>query len=191
MRLVTIQSRLAGKRFQTASACVIYLAISLLFFGTPLLGHFAHRFIGGGADPLIQMWGLEWWPHAIANHLNPFVTRLLWAPTGYHLVWANSIPGRSLALYPITQLFGPVVSYNILCLFCPTAAAFSTFLLCRYVTGQFWPSILGGYVFGFSQYMLAHMLAHVCLMFILPIPLVGYLVLLRMDKKVRRYGFVT
>jgi hypothetical protein len=191
MRLLTIQSRLAGKRFQTASACVIYLAISLLFFGTPLLGHFAHRFIGGGADPLIQMWGLEWWPHAIANHLNPFVTRLLWAPTGYHLVWANSIPGPSLALYPITQLFGPVVSYNILCLFCPTAAAFSTFLLCRYVTGQFWPSILGGYVFGFSQYMLAHMLAHVCLMFIFPIPLVGYLVLLRMDKKVRQYGFVT
>jgi len=34
----------------------------------------------------------------------------------------------------------------------------SAFLLCRYITGKFFPSVCGGYLFGFSPYMLGHML---------------------------------
>jgi hypothetical protein len=190
MKWVTAQSTLAGAQVQTAIACFIYLAISLMFFGTSLMGHFAHRFIGGSADPLIQMWGLAWWPYALTHHLDPVYTRVLWPPTGYNLAWANTIPGPSLVLSPITWLFGPVVSYNLLCLFCPVAAAFSTFLLCRYITGQFWPSIFGGYVFGFSEYILAHILGHVCLMFIFPVPLTIYLALLRLDRRISRATFL-
>jgi hypothetical protein len=190
MRLVTLQSRLAGKRFQTASACLIYLAISLLFFSTPLLGHFAHRFIGDRADPMVQMWALAWWPYALTSHVDPVFTRVIWPPTGYNLAWATSIPGPSLALYPITRLLGPVVSYNILCLFCPAAAAYSAFVLCRYVSGKFWPSLLGGYVFGFSQYVLAHMLSHLCLLFIFPVPLAIYLALLRLGRQISRATFL-
>jgi hypothetical protein len=187
---VALQSKLAGKRFQTASALVIYSATSLFFFGMPLMGHFAHRFIGDRADPMIQMWGLAWWPYALTSRIDPVFTRVLWPPTGYNLAWANTIPGPSIVLCPITWLLGPVVSYNILCLFCPAAAAFSTFLLCRYITRQFWPSILGGYVFGFSQYMLAHMLGHVCLLFIFPVPLAIYLSLLRLGRSISRITFL-
>jgi hypothetical protein len=188
---VALQSKLAGKGAQTASALVIYSAISVLFFGTPIIHHFSQTYIGGGADPIVYMWALAWWPHAIVNHLNPFITRLLWAPTGYNLVWATSIPGPSLVFYPVTRLFGPVVSYNILCLICPSAAAFCAFALCRYVCGRFWPALLGGYVFGFSPYVLSQMLGHMVEMFIFPVPLAVYLMLLRMDKRVSRYGFVT
>ena len=188
MKQVTLQG-LPGKGIQAACAFLIYLAISLLFFGVPLLGHFAHRFIGG-TDPLIQMWALAWWPHALASRVNPFFTPVLWPPTGYNLAWTPSIPGPSLALYPITRIFGPVISYNILCLFCPAAAAFSTFLLCRYLTGKFWSSILGGYIFGFSQYVLAHMLGHLFLLFIFPIPLAIYLALLRLGQRISRATFL-
>ena len=189
MKLLTVQSRLAGKEAQTASAFLIYLAISLVFFGTPLLGHFAHRFIGGRADPMVQMWALAWWPYALTSRVNPVFTRVIWPPTGYNLAWTTSIPGPSLVVYPITRLLGPVVSYNILCLFCPTAAAFSTFVLCRYVSGKFWPSLLGGYVFGFSQYVLAHM-RHLSLLFIFPVPLAVYLVLLRFGQRISRATFL-
>jgi hypothetical protein len=171
------------------SAAAVYVAVSLFFFGMPLMGHFAHRFIGGRADPMIQIWALAWWPHALASRVNPFLTRVIWPPTGYNLAWTTSIPGPSLVLYPITRLLGPVVSYNILCLFCPAAAAFSTFVLCRYVSGKFWPSLLGGYIFGFSQYVLAHMLGHLFLLFIFPVPLAVYLVLLRLGRHIRRATF--
>src|SRR5262249_28110771 len=108
-----------GAEFQTVSAVLIYLAVSMLFFGLPLLGHFAHRFIGGRADPLIAMWALAWWPHALAAGSNPIISQAVWAPGGYNLAWTTSIPGPSLAFYPITWLFGPLVSYNILCLLFP------------------------------------------------------------------------
>jgi hypothetical protein len=63
-------------------------------------------------------------------------------------------------------------------------------LLCGELTGHFWPSILGGYLFGFSQYVLAHMLAHVCLLVIFPIPLAVYFTLLRIDGRIGRTVFV-
>jgi hypothetical protein len=191
---VTTRVMAMGRRaakWQSAGAFLLYLAISVLFFGLPLFGHFGHRFIGGRADPLIAMWALAWWPHALGSGLNPIITQAVWAPTGYNLAWTTSIPGPSFALSPITRLFGPIVSYNILCLISPGLAAFSMFVLCRYLTGQFWPAIVGGYIFGFSQYVLAHMLGHLFLLVIFPIPLAIYLVLLRFNRRITRTVFLT
>jgi hypothetical protein len=88
------------------------------------------------------------------------------------------------------MLFGPVVSYNVLNLLCPLANAFSAFLLCRYVGKRFWPAILGGYIFGFSQYTLSQSLAHLFLLFIFPVPLVVLFVLRRMNRELGRLAFL-
>ena len=190
MMPVALQGRLAGKGVQTASALVIYSAISVIFFGMSIIHHPSQTYIGGGADPTVYMWALAWWPHAIANHLNLFITRLLWSPTGYNLVWATSIPGPSIVFYPVTCCSAEW-SRTISFVNMPSAAAFCAFLLCRYICGRFWPALLGGYVFGFSPYVLSHMLGHVVEMFIFPVPLVGYLVLMRMDKTLSQYGFTS
>lgn len=185
------RSKLTGNTGQTVAALLIYLTLSLyvFFIGTGVLAHPSDRFLGGRADPLIQVWSLAWWPRALANSLNPFITRVVWPPTGYNLTWTTSIPGPSLALYPVTRLFGPVVSYNLLCLSCPAAAALSAFVLCRYVSRRFWPSLLGGYIFGFSPYVIAQMLGHLFLLFIFPVPLFICLVWLRLDHKISRTVF--
>src|SRR5271163_5186187 len=119
------QGRASAGPFQNASAFTIYLTLSLLYWGPALLPHFSQSYLALGtvADPTILMWCIAWWPHAIANCLNPFITHVVWPPTGYNLVWTTSIPGPSLLTSPITRLFGPVVSHNILCLLCPAAAA--------------------------------------------------------------------
>ncbi len=91
---------------------------------------------------------------------------------------------------PVTMLFGPVVSYNVLNLLCPLANAFSAFLLCRYVSKRFWPAMLGGYIFGFSQYTLSQSLAHLFLLFIFPVPLAVLLVLRRMNRDLGRLAFI-
>ena len=39
-------------------------------------------------------------------------------------------------------------------------AAMSAFVLCRRITHSFWPSMLGGFVFGFSSYMMGQTLDH-------------------------------
>jgi len=176
---------------QIAFAFILYTALSILFFGIPILTRFSHTYIGGGVDPICQIWAIAWWPYAIAHRVNPLITRALWAPVGYNLVWATATPGPSLIIYPITRYFGPVVSYNVLCLIAPPAAASSAFLLCRYIGGRFWPALGGGYIFGFSPYMLCHILAHLAFILIFPIPLLVYTTLLRIDRWIGRAGFVT
>ena len=70
----------------------------------------------------------------------------------------------------MTLLFGPIVSYNLLMLASPVLAAFFAFLLCRYITRSFAASLVGGYLFGFSAYMLGQLLGHLHLVLIFPIP---------------------
>lgn len=55
----------------------------------------------------------------------------------------------------MTTTAGPVVAYNILALLAPALAAWGCFMLCRGLTGEFRPALAGGYVFGFSTYVLA------------------------------------
>jgi hypothetical protein len=176
---------------QTSAAFTVYAALSVLFFGMPIISHLAQSYIGGGTDPICHIWAIAWWPYAIAHRLNPLITSVLWAPVGYNLVWGTDIPGPSLIIYPITRIFGPVVSYNVLCLLAPPTAAATAFMLCRYVCRQFWPALLAGYIFGFSPYMLCHMLAHLVLILIFLIPLAVYVTLLRLDATIGRVGFIT
>ena len=118
------------------------------FFGRALIGHFRSAHIGTGPDPSQFMWFLAWWPHAIANRLNPFLTRVLWV-AGFNLAWAICMPLVSVALTPITLWLGPVASFNLGCLLAPTLNAWMAFLLCRRLAGGGRAALLGGYIFGF------------------------------------------
>ena len=93
---------------------------------------------------------MAWWPHAIGSWTNPFVTHVVYAPTGVNIAWTPTAPGLALAFSPLTVLVGPVVSYNVAMVLMPALAAWTTYLLCRYVTGSLWASIVGGLLFGFS-----------------------------------------
>ncbi len=154
-----------------AIAAAIFCAISYLIFGRGLHGAFTTRFIGSGTDPSAFFWFLAWWPYALGHHLNPMFTDLLWAPHGISLAWGTPIPLPAAAAAPITLTAGPIAAYNVLCLIAAPAAAFSAYLLCAWITKKFWPSVLGGAIFGFSAYMFGQTLAHVDIVMVFPIPL--------------------
>ena len=48
-------------------------------------------------------------------------------------------------------------------------------ILCRYLSGEYWAALAGGYVFGFSAYMLGQTAAHLDLILTFPIPLFALL----------------
>ncbi len=166
---------------RAALSALIYLTCSLLFFGRKFaLGVTPEKIkIGIGADPTLFVWFIKWWPHAIAHRLNPFHSAIVWAPIGVNLTWSSAIPLPALAAAPITAAFGPVASYNLLMLAAPVLAGFSAFLLCRRIAGAYWPSVLGGFIFAFSPYMLQQMLGHLHLVMVFGIPLA---VLLTIDR---------
>jgi hypothetical protein len=157
----------------------IYGLASLAFFGRPLLFHGDRDYLGSHQyDPQIFIWSLGWWPHAILSWENPLVTHAMWPVTGVNLAWVTAVPGLALLAAPVTLLAGPALAYNVLTVALPALAAWTAFLLCRYLTASWWASLAGGYLFGFSSYMLAHMTAgHANLMSVFLVPLVALTVL--------------
>ena len=89
----------------------------------------------------------------------------------------------------MTRVFGPIVSYNLVCLFSPALAGWSAFILCRHVAGRQWPALFGGLFFAFSPYVLSRMLGNVDLTLMWPIPLSTYAALRRIDGSLGVRGF--
>jgi hypothetical protein len=150
-----------GRRWTNLVVLAGYCAVSFLYFGLPLVAHPGRKLIGfaplgGQSDPEIFVWSLGWWPHAVLNWTNPFFTHAIYAPLGVNLVWTTSVPGLAIVLAPITLLFGPDVSFNVAQLLIPAVSAWTAYLLCRYLTRSTWASAVGGYLFGFSSYVLGH-----------------------------------
>jgi hypothetical protein len=150
-----------------------YVCVSFAYFGWRLLPHPGRPYIGQGRDPQIFIWSFAWWPHAILHGENPFVTHAIFAPDGLNLTWATSIPGLALAFSPLTRLFGPTASYNVAALLLPALAAFTAYLLCRHLTRSTWASVAGGYLFGFSSYVLGQELGHMHASSVFLLPLIA------------------
>jgi len=154
----------------------IYLTFSLLVFGRTLSGHFRDTYIGSGPDPSQWMWCFVWWPYALVHRLNPFFTNFIWAPNGVNLAWSNTVPLPSFVAWPLTASVGPIAAYNVLCLVTLPLAAWAAFMLCRHICRAWWPSLLGGYIFGFSAYMLGQQTCHLNLAMVFLVPLAVLLV---------------
>jgi hypothetical protein len=170
----------------------LYLLIAILFFGIPILPHLTDRYFGSAADPADPhafIWFMHWWPHAIGHGLDPLVTHAVWSPTGFSVATATSVPAASVAAWPVTSMLGPVAAYNVMMLLAPALSAWTAFLLFRSLTGAFLPSLLGGYLFGFSSFELAHLTAHLNLstVFLVPVCLSLVLRFIRRDLGPRAF----
>jgi hypothetical protein len=178
-------------RGQHLGALLAYVAASILLFGIPVVAHPTGAFVGWGTDPPSFMWHLSWWPHALGQGVNPLYTHDVWAPTGFNLTHATGIPGPALVMTPLTLVFGAIVAYNVLALLAPALAAWTAYLLCRHLTGSFWPSLVGGYLFGFSMYVLGQMLGHLNLSLVFLVPVAALLVVKRSAREITALRFVT
>jgi hypothetical protein len=169
---------------------LLYLGASAALFGSSALRSASDRWVGQiGSDQSLFGWLLSWWPHALGDGSNPFVTKAVWAPQGFELVWATSVPGPALVASPLTLTAGPVAAFNMLMILAPALAAWTAFLLCRGVVRRTGAAVMGGAVFGFSAYMSGQMLGHLNLVLVFLIPLGALLVYRRLRGEIstRRY----
>ncbi len=172
-------------------ALLIYAGLSVVLLGVGVAAHPATSTIGSDdLDFSSFVWFVSWWPHALLAGREPLHTTFLFAPGGYNLAWAATVPALALVAAPITLLGGPVVAYNALAVAAPVLAATGAFLLCRQVTGAVGPALVGGAVFGFSPYMMGNEQASALnLMHVGLVPVGAWLVLLRLDGRITRPRF--
>jgi hypothetical protein len=163
---------------QALVALAIYTVAWLTTTGEPMLHHLSHAHLDQASmDPNFYTWCLRWWPYALGHANNPLFSHAIGAPAGHSLAWVTTVPPIALLATPITLLVGPVTTFNIVTAIALPLAAWAAFVLCRRLTKQFWPSLVGGAVFGFSAYQMNHITAgQLNLVYSLLLPILAYLI---------------
>jgi hypothetical protein len=177
--------------WKALGAYVLYQALAFAIWVVPILSVFGREHIGTGLqDSRYYQWALAWTPWAVSHGIDPLRTGYVFAPGGVSLAWSAFVPGPALVAWPVTALFGPLVSLNVLLAVAPALAAWATYLVCNRLTHRFWPSFLGGCLFGFSAYMGANIVGFINLVLIFPVPLLVYLVIRNVEGSLGPVAFV-
>ncbi len=178
------------KRITTFTvAAVAYLVISLWLTGLP--GHsLTTTMMNESGDPNVTLFFLKWWPWAILHGHNPFVVHGLSYPVTYDAAWLTSIAAPALLAAPVTLLWGPIATWNLLILIAPVVASISMLALLDYLDVSALPAAIGGFIFGFSAFEVSEMSGHLFLILTFPIPLLVMLFMRRMNNAIRPVAFV-
>jgi hypothetical protein len=181
--------RLLERRGWTSAAVLAgYVLVAFAYWGVRLLPHPTRSYVGFNTDPQIFIWSFGWWPHAVGHGINPLLANWIWSPQGLNLAWATSIPAIALPFAPLTLLAGPVVSYNVAAVLMPALAAWTAFLLCRHLTRSLWAQVVGGYLFGFSSYMVGQIEGHMHMTSVFLLPLMALVVLRYVEHELDGVG---
>ena len=177
---------------QGAAALMIFMLFWIGYFVPALVAHpELAQLDQASMDPNFFVWSLHWWPYALGHGLDPMTTTAIGAPGGFNVAWLTTVPALAVLAWPVTAAFGPIVTFNLLTVVAPPAAAWAAFVLCRRLTGRFWPSLAGGAVYGFSAYEMNHSVpGHLNITFSLLVPLIGYLIAARRDGAIGRAPFI-
>jgi hypothetical protein len=132
--------------------CVLYLAFACAAYGFGPIG--SSRLPGGKwNDSVEQIWWLAWAAHALPDVHNLFLARGQNYPYGQNFGVNGSMLLLGVLFAPITKLFGPIVTFDVLLrLAVAGSAASMCFVLRRWTS--WWPAaFVGGALYGFSPYM--------------------------------------
>jgi hypothetical protein len=142
-----------------AVALLVYAALAVLLTSAAWTSPLT-RFVGGGADSEQTMWFLSWPPFAVSHLHSPFVSTYINYPTGVNLLWNTSVLAPGFILSPVTAIWGPVATYNVVMTGSLVLSAwFGFFAIRRFVTSDI-AAALGGLLYGFSPYVIAQLFGH-------------------------------
>jgi hypothetical protein len=177
---------------QALVALGVYTGAWLLTTGGPMVHHLADAHLDQASmDPNFYTWCLRWWPYALGHGHNPLFSHVIEAPAGHSLAWVTTVPPIALLATPLTLMAGPVWTFNVVTLVALPLAAWAAFVFCRRLTRQFWPSLAGGAVFGFSAYQMNHVTAgQLNLVYSLLLPILGYLIVRWHEGSIGARSFV-
>lgn len=157
----------------TIGALACYLALAVFAYWGAWSGGAARTSLCGGCgDIALNSWFLAWTPFAVLHLHNPLVTTWINYPQGANLLANTSILLPGFLATPVTLLFGPLASFNLLATLALAVSAASAFFVLRRFAP--WPpaAFVGGLLYGFSPYMVNQGYAHLNLTLVAIPPLI-------------------
>ena len=100
------------------------------------------------------VWGFWWMAHQLTHLGNPWFTDHLGAPVGIQLGFDTSMPLLGAVMTPVTVVFGPSATYNLLAIVLPGLACYAA-----YRAARLWLASEAGAIAAGAFYGLATMLA--------------------------------
>jgi hypothetical protein len=107
-------------------------------------------------DAGVYVWDFWWMAHAVEHLANPWFTRSIVAPTGVQLGYHALMPLEGAAMMPVTVLFGPSASYNLLSILLPGLTCYAMYRLARLWLPTQTGAVFAGAFFGLSSIMAWH-----------------------------------
>ncbi|MDX6227594.1 MAG: hypothetical protein QOI76_984 [Frankiales bacterium] len=141
------------RHWAAITAPVVYL-LGAIWLYWPLFRHLRSAQMGG-PDTSLFTWWLGWTPYAISHGHSPFISTWINAPQGVNAMWNTSVPLLGVLMAPVTELWGPVASVNLLLIGAPALSAWSAFLAARMLGLRSRSSFLVGFLYGFSTHVIA------------------------------------
>jgi hypothetical protein len=154
---------------------VVFLGLAVLLFARIWRAPIS-SVPGRTEDIGIIVWFLRWVPFALGHAQNPLVTDYLNSPQGVNAMWNASMPIAGVAMWPVTSILGPILSYNVLATLALALSAWFAFLAARRYVDRAMAAALAGLLYGFSPYMIAQSQGHlhVTLAFVPPLMLLVF-----------------
>ena len=180
------------RRFFVVAALAYFVLTALMMW--PLIPVDSHRIIGCACgDPSLQVWFLNWVPHAILHGQNPFFTTYMDYPLGANLASNTTVPFLGIVFYPVTLVFGPIATFNLLIWLAYPLSAVSAFYVIRRWSGSNVAAFVAGLLYGFSTYAVHQGYGHLALSFVPVPPLIYYAlyrVVVQQSARPRRWGTI-
>jgi hypothetical protein len=107
-------------------------------------------YVPASRDSASYVWGL-WWTARQVTHLhNPWFTDHMAAPGGVQLGFHTLMPLPGVLLTPVTLLFSPAASYNLLVIAMPGLLCYAMYRVARLWLGTATGAVAAGAFFGLS-----------------------------------------
>ncbi len=146
----------AGSRpARAAHPVVVHLTVLLGYIGAgiavtwPHASYLAGRMIAT-RDAGCYVWDLWWMARCVEHLASPWSTGLLAAPVGTQLGFHTLMPLVGVVMLPVTALFGPTVSFNLLSIALPGLLSYAMYRVARLWLPSQIAAIAAGGFFGYS-----------------------------------------
>ena len=156
-----------GSPLRAAAVTALVAALASAWLFHHLLAHpGSARVAGNPNDTTLYCW---WLQHGASSFLHGprafLVASSLNAPFGLNAMWNTSMLFPSVVLAPVTELAGPLASYNLLLIASPPLTAFVAHILLRRFVARDAAARTGALFWAFCPAALASDIGHACLAF--------------------------
>lgn len=162
---------------------IVYFALFCLLTW-PAITKFSSHLYGDAGDGVQNLWNISHVRESVASFQSPFFAPELHSPAGTTLLGHTLSPVNSFTGAALESFLSPFQSYNTLVIFSFCATGLAGFLLAYYFCRSYWPSLIAGFIYGFSGYQMLHIGSHINLTSLewLPIFLIFFHLLLTQPR---------